>query len=159
VECPRCDKPLMWIDDYRAFYCDNCELWFSKYLKRSTREFSEELDFSGRHTPAESFPNMCPYCRAGLPRSSASFCWNCGRSLPTSRESAVVPVKDKKAVRITGKCMVCNLDADSDDTTLWCPHCGNMAHESHRLGWLHVRDYCAACRQHLGETDLRHQPV
>jgi hypothetical protein len=67
--------------------------------------------------------------------------------------------EQRKALKITGKCMVCNLDVDSDDAVLRCPHCGNMAHKIHMLEWLHVKDYCPVCRRHLEERDLKDRPV
>jgi uncharacterized delta-60 repeat protein len=53
-----------------------------------------------------------------------------------------------------GRCMVCNLDILESDLIVRCPYCGSMAHRTHMLEWLHVKDYCPACHNHLEEENL-----
>jgi hypothetical protein len=119
----------------------------------------EEVGTRREPASSESLRDVCSYCGVGMLRPGATFCWNCGASFPTSDEPAVAGGKQRKALKITGKCMVCNLDVDSDEAVLWCPHCGNMAHKTHMLEWLHVKDYCPTCLRHLEESDLREEPV
>jgi hypothetical protein len=56
-----------------------------------------------------------------------------------------------------GTCMVCNQGVYSVDETLACPYCGSIAHKTHILEWLHVKNYCPACHMHLDESMLSHR--
>ncbi|WXG45435.1 MAG: hypothetical protein WED05_01740 [Candidatus Atabeyarchaeum deiterrae] len=51
-------------------------------------------------------------------------------------------------------CIVCNLDIKKTQDAVRCPHCGNVSHKTHMLEWLHVRNKCPACNQHLSESEL-----
>jgi predicted RNA-binding Zn-ribbon protein involved in translation (DUF1610 family) len=53
------------------------------------------------------------------------------------------------------ECMVCNLELDEDDDVAWCPNCGSPAHRTHLLEWIHVKNNCPICGNHLGEQDLQ----
>jgi uncharacterized delta-60 repeat protein len=94
----------------------------------------------------------CPYCGAKVRIIGASFCWNCGASMGTDVEESLIR-QEGRAVR-AGKCMVCRLDVRKSDEIAWCPRCGNIAHKIHLLEWLHVKDRCPVCGEHLMETDL-----
>jgi uncharacterized delta-60 repeat protein len=98
-------------------------------------------------------PDVCPYCGAHFKVPNAMFCWNCGGSLETGQ--GIVPARhEREDAMIVGKCMVCNLDVKKSDIVALCPYCGNIAHKTHMLEWLHVKNYCPICRKHLTEKDL-----
>nr|MDO8135714.1 hypothetical protein [Candidatus Njordarchaeum guaymaensis] len=52
------------------------------------------------------------------------------------------------------RCIVCNLDIKGGQEISRCPHCGNLSHRVHILEWLHTRNYCPACKEHLSESEL-----
>jgi rubrerythrin len=54
-------------------------------------------------------------------------------------------------------CIVCNQPAEEGSKLLQCPACKGVAHRQHILEWLHVKDYCPACRKHL-DAQLLVQP-
>lgn len=95
--------------------------------------------------------------------SDSKFCSNCGASLrhglrdatPLGTEGKAKPKDHVGAVTEHGeKCMVCNLQLTEDDNVVWCPHCGNTAHRTHLLEWIHVKNKCPKCGEHLDEKDF-----
>jgi rubrerythrin len=52
------------------------------------------------------------------------------------------------------KCVVCNLPLKKGEKLVRCPCCGNLAHKSHMLEWLHIRNYCPACSERITESEL-----
>lgn len=76
---------------------------------------------------------------------------------PPQQESKVLsPVRKAKAAS-QRTCMVCELTLAAGDSLAYCPHCGNPAHSVHLLEWLHVKDYCPMCHQHLDEREIKQQ--
>jgi predicted RNA-binding Zn-ribbon protein involved in translation (DUF1610 family) len=53
------------------------------------------------------------------------------------------------------KCTVCNLDVRKGQDIVQCPYCGNVSHKAHILEWLHVKNTCPACNEHLSESELQ----
>jgi hypothetical protein len=97
----------------------------------------------------------CIYCGAVVSKSDWRFCANCGAYLsgqdsapPVNRES-VPPLQGR-----TGRCMVCGLNLYPSDQIAYCIHCGNPAHKTHLLEWVHVKGQCPVCGQHLNEEDV-----
>jgi hypothetical protein len=98
----------------------------------------------------------CIYCGAAISAPDWRFCQNCGASL--SREATEVPYQIERNVVSaedhSGKCMVCGLRLDDGQALAYCAHCGSGAHKVHLLEWLHVKNYCPVCGQHLNEQDI-----
>jgi HEAT repeat protein len=52
------------------------------------------------------------------------------------------------------KCVVCNLPIKNGEELVRCPSCGNLAHKSHMLEWLHIRGCCPVCGERILESEL-----
>jgi predicted amidophosphoribosyltransferase len=103
----------------------------------------------------------CPSCGTALENKEVEFCSKCGASVTAT--VAPIPAETQKldvppAERV-GVCMVCNLDLTTSDLAAWCPHCGNPAHRSHLLEWVHVKNRCPKCGEHLAEHEVTTKPV
>jgi outer membrane protein assembly factor BamB len=96
---------------------------------------------------------VCSACGATLEPIDAPYCWNCGSSTQPSTAVSAPPARERLDLRTGGKCMVCGLQLKKLDEVLSCPYCGGLAHRTHLLEWLHVKDYCPTCRSHLDEQD------
>jgi uncharacterized delta-60 repeat protein len=106
-----------------------------------------------RKVPAVAI-DLCPHCGAKMRVPDAEFCWNCGASLERNSEGVLIGYGGREAAT-AGRCMVCNSDVMKTDVVARCPYCRNVAHKVHLLEWLHVKDYCPICGEHLVESDLR----
>jgi predicted RNA-binding Zn-ribbon protein involved in translation (DUF1610 family) len=105
----------------------------------------------------------CNHCHALIVLSNASFCSNCGASLTHGLKDATplgigVKAKPRKHIgaktRHGEKCTVCGLQLTRDDNVARCPHCGNPAHRTHLLEWIHRRNRCPVCGKYLDEKDF-----
>lgn len=123
-----------------------------------------ETDMNRSPSRGEQFNwGHCNYCQAIIVLSNSKFCSNCGASLGQRLEDATpFEMKDKAmsekntriATKMQKKCTVCNLELSEDDDVTWCPHCGNPAHRTHLLAWVHVKNSCPICGKHLTERDF-----
>lgn len=107
-------------------------------------------------TKGQLASRFCSYCGAAVSVPDWKFCQNCGASLLTVTGEAPYSNEQNK-VRGDGhasRCMVCGLNLSNDSLLAYCPHCGNSAHRTHLLEWLHVKKYCPICGQHLTEQEL-----
>ena len=52
-------------------------------------------------------------------------------------------------------CMVCNEPVEEGAELLQCPACKGVAHRDQLLEWLHVKDYCPKCHEHIDENSFR----
>nr|MDO8098569.1 zinc ribbon domain-containing protein [Candidatus Njordarchaeota archaeon] len=113
---------------------------------------NRQPDFVRSH-PASRY---CSYCGAAVPMPDWRFCKNCGASLST--ETAEAPhLSERNTLRGNDharRCMVCGLNLSGDGSVACCPHCGNTAHRTHLLEWLHIKKYCPVCGQHLTELEI-----
>jgi tetratricopeptide (TPR) repeat protein len=57
------------------------------------------------------------------------------------------------------KCIICNLPIERGEEILRCPSCGNKAHKTHMLEWLHVNKYCPACYALISQSTLEKVPT
>jgi HEAT repeat protein len=55
------------------------------------------------------------------------------------------------------KCIVCNLPIKNGEELVRCPCCGNLAHKTHMLEWLHIRGYCPVCSEKVSESELEEE--
>jgi outer membrane protein assembly factor BamB/predicted RNA-binding Zn-ribbon protein involved in translation (DUF1610 family) len=99
-------------------------------------------------------PKICPHCGATYMRADASYCWNCGAGLAEESDTSATQGRKRMPLATVGRCMVCGLDVKEDESVVRCPFCGNIAHRTHMLEWLHTRAYCPECYHHLDERDL-----
>jgi len=132
---------------------DDIDIPTYSYESTSQREDRSEV----LEEPKERLlsPRICPYCGASYVRADASYCWNCGAGLAGESDTGVIQGRKRRSLATVGRCMVCNLDVKEGESAVWCPFCGNIAHRTHMLEWLHTRDYCPHCYRHLDERDLR----
>ena len=137
---------------------------------------------STTYTTAAGPRRVCGTCGSVMMLTSSQFCPICGAPLTlafpaadlgssepeipeaTERQVSLQPAEAKAlppAARIKATrgrtCMVCELPLEPGDTLAYCPHCGNPAHKVHLLEWLHVKNYCPMCHEHLGEMELKQQ--
>lgn len=112
----------------------------------------------------ESTWGHCNHCGEIIVLSNSKFCSYCGASLrhgledatPLGEEGKVKPKEHLETVADHGeKCMVCDLELTQDDNVVWCPHCGNPAHRTHLLEWIHVKNRCPVCEERLREQDFQ----
>jgi hypothetical protein len=106
------------------------------------------------------------YCKCGrrVTRSNSILCNDCEASLGIEdcgimSTAQINDNNDETAPPIMGReerqtCTVCNLPLNDDAQFVWCPCCGRPAHKVHLLEWLHVKNFCPACRQHLSEDEI-----
>jgi hypothetical protein len=120
-----------------------------------TEEASREHRGGVAH-PVAVHATICARCGASLEQGSA-YCWNCGAAVAASSGvSSEKPTTAREHVR-PGICMVCKNSLEKSDEMLFCPFCGSLAHTSHLLEWLHVKDYCPSCGRHLEEDEVGKQ--
>jgi predicted RNA-binding Zn-ribbon protein involved in translation (DUF1610 family) len=98
----------------------------------------------------------CSYCGATISMPNWKFCQNCGASLSTETAESFRSNEQGKVRGDShaGRCMVCGLNLGNNGPVAFCPHCGNAAHRTHLLEWLHVKKYCPVCGQHLTEREI-----
>jgi hypothetical protein len=105
--------------------------------------------------PSISSLENCPSCGAAINVFDSSYCWSCGATLAISPKDASLRTRGRRRNGVSSRCMVCNLRMNPSDKTLTCPYCENVAHKTHMLEWLHVKNYCPVCHRHLDEGDLQ----
>lgn len=97
----------------------------------------------------------CIYCGAMINESNWRFCANCGASLPASnRTNDLDDDNFARAEDQRAKCMVCGVLINNSDRVAYCKHCGNVAHRTHLLEWIHVKGRCPRCDLRLSEEDI-----
>ncbi len=67
---------------------------------------------------------LCPTCGSSISRD-INFCPNCGLELE--------------------KCIICNLVIGKDQQISKCPGCGGLAHRTHFLEYLRIKNQCPIC--------------
>jgi tRNA(Ile2) C34 agmatinyltransferase TiaS len=87
----------------------------------------------------------CRLCGAALDFEGAQTCRRCG----FEANEAQIP-----ETGVVGTCIVCNSNLDSNDDLLFCPHRGRPAHKVHLLEWLHVKNRCPSCGEHIDEREI-----
>ncbi|WXG44150.1 MAG: ABC transporter substrate-binding protein [Promethearchaeati archaeon SRVP18_Atabeyarchaeia-1] len=95
----------------------------------------------------------CPRCGAISRDPAAQYCKYCGALLGGGSRGMEIQAKGR-TFALKGRCMVCNLPIGKSDEVVWCPRCGNAAHRTHLLEWLHVKSYCPVCRAPINQRDL-----
>ncbi len=111
---------------------------------------------AGVHGSAAAVSNVviCPNCRSAVRSSDAYYCPYCGTHLVTGSLGKGIPDRERSTLTPAGRCMVCELQIAESDPIVRCPYCGNVAHRAHMLEWLHVKDYCPVCHNHVDEENL-----
>jgi endogenous inhibitor of DNA gyrase (YacG/DUF329 family) len=124
--------------------------------QRQTLEISNEVEQQPQteKTFNVSLRRLCPSCGNIVDIRMGAFCPNCGANVMIEKAVAPIPAPVKQIQKVTGKCMICNLEIRESEEVLWCPFCGNKAHKIHLLEWLHVKNYCPICNSHLNEKEL-----
>jgi hypothetical protein len=111
--------------------------------------------------------HVCQYCGSVLTYEDVGYCTNCGEPLLTTTEDGgttnhyAFETKQAHIVKnceLVGTCLVCNLEMHADEALALCPHCSNAFHRLHLVMWVHVRELCPACGQHLGPSGIRELP-
>ncbi len=72
--CPRCGKPLKWVEAYKRYFCYSCK----KYAPRQKGALGKR----GRTWVSSELPHSCPRCTFSLTyvhRYSEYYCPRCGR--------------------------------------------------------------------------------
>jgi Zn finger protein HypA/HybF involved in hydrogenase expression len=124
--------------------------WLTDYAPRVAE--GQRQPVSAISSPSE---RVCSHCGTSIDIDRGDFCPKCGSNVKA--DQVVIPIQgeEKRAVRLLGKCMICNLAINENEEVLWCPFCGNMAHKVHMLEWLHVKNYCPFCYMQLSEYSFR----
>lgn len=131
----------------------------------SLSEYLEEVIIEARQ---DFFRRYC-VCGRRIYRSNSMLCNDCRARLGIEdfgimSTAQINDNNDETARPIMGReerqtCTVCNLPLNDDAQFVWCPYCGKPAHKVHLLEWLHVKNFCPACRQHLrGDEILDYDP-
>jgi len=113
--CPRCGRPLKWIEAYKRHFCYSCK----KYAPRQKRIFHR----SGREWDPSGGPDSCPDCASAMQyahRYSEFFCPKCARypqmerrvvTEPWAREDMMAALElPQKLSELKGKPVVMMLD-------------------------------------------------
>jgi len=69
-----------------------------------------------------------------------------GFSASTTQQAQKIELSLQPRITVD-KCIICNLTLKRGDEVVRCPSCGNKAHKTHMLEWLHVKKYCPACHK------------
>jgi Zn finger protein HypA/HybF involved in hydrogenase expression len=103
----------------------------------------------------------CRNCGTAMENSESEFCSKCGAGVTAIAAPPLTETQrfDVPPAERVGVCMVCNLDLTTSDLAAWCPHCGNPAHRSHLLEWVHVKNRCPKCGEHLAEREVTTKPL
>jgi tetratricopeptide (TPR) repeat protein len=72
---------------------------------------------------------------------------------PTTQQTQTIELPMQPRITVD-KCIICNLALRKTDEVVRCPSCGNKAHKTHMLEWLHVNKYCPACYSLISEATL-----
>jgi hypothetical protein len=151
-----------WMRDHPDYYLDSQDAEAGEETIRQDRAGSISDRSSFRGDKAKW--GHCNHCHEVIILSNAKFCSNCGASLrhgsndTTPLGERVKTRSKRRAVAVAGngeKCMVCDLHLNRGDDIVWCPSCGNPAHKTHLLEWIHVRNSCPVCGERLREQDLK----
>jgi HEAT repeat protein len=79
---------------------------------------------------------------------------NRGLKYESKRVSSALKKISSGMRRKDRKCIVCNLQIKKGEELVRCPSCGNVAHKTHMLEWLHIRGYCPVCSEKVSESEL-----
>jgi hypothetical protein len=150
-----------WIHDHPDYYRDSqgAEAGEETIRQNTAGSIPDRASFRGDTAKW----GHCNHCHAVIILSNAKFCSNCGASLRQGLKDTTplgerVKAKSKSgAVAVAGngeKCVVCDLQLNRGDDVVWCPSCGNPAHRTHLLEWIHVKNRCPVCGEHLREQDF-----
>jgi Zn finger protein HypA/HybF involved in hydrogenase expression len=101
----------------------------------------------------------CDRCGAALDYEDTLTCRKCGNISAEVTQTRVIEEHqvDIPETDVVGTCIVCNSNLDSADDLLFCPHCGRPAHKIHLLEWLHVKNRCPSCGEHIVEGEISKQ--
>lgn len=109
-----------------------------------------------RPLESENVLRSCSSCGAAITMPDWKFCSTCGASLSRqpAAASSITEENTRSSKEDTGICMVCKIGLQPSDQIVYCPLCGNPAHKTHMLEWLHVKGTCPICGQHLKPKEI-----
>jgi predicted RNA-binding Zn-ribbon protein involved in translation (DUF1610 family) len=106
----------------------------------------------------------CQNCKTVIETPYATYCPNCGAILPQATQKAAPMILVNEATQgdiivspseQSERCMVCDLELKPGEDIVSCPQCGNAAHRTHLIEWVHKRHTCPMCRMNLTDADLK----
>jgi predicted RNA-binding Zn-ribbon protein involved in translation (DUF1610 family) len=163
ADSPRSGSTEKFLNKLDAFFLNDF-LKLAKIERESAELENQDATTTARGVADLSRLKFCNTCGAAIAIADSSYCWNCGTKMESQEktpryygEEESVKPPQSTSVACERSCTVCKLGFKEGELLAWCPRCGRAAHRVHLLEWLHVKDDCPACGQHLEERDLEGQ--